>query len=104
MGIIINHYKDPYSTTSRMESKSGFFVAHLKLSLKDLNNIWYQLLPSDPFDGPQMKVTSPLERATGKNLEQVYSGLIWVAVFSSVTQTGFNYSVCILNCAGLNCG
>ena len=78
----------------------GFLIG-LKLT-KDNNE---QLLPSDPFDGPQMKVTSPLERATGKNLEQVYSGLIWVAVFSSVTQTGFNYSVySILNCAGLNCG
>ena len=31
MGVLINHYKDPYETTSRMESKSFFFGggAHL---------------------------------------------------------------------------
>ena len=29
MGIIINHYKDHYETTSIMESKRVFFVAHL---------------------------------------------------------------------------
>ena len=30
MGITINHYKDPYSTTSTMESKKFFFfVAHV---------------------------------------------------------------------------
>ena len=30
MGIIISHYKDPYETTSIMESKTFFFVAHLE--------------------------------------------------------------------------
>ena len=29
MGIIINQYKDPYYTTSIMETKRVFFVAHL---------------------------------------------------------------------------
>ena len=31
MGIIISHYKDPYSTTSIMESKRVFFMAHVWL-------------------------------------------------------------------------
>ena len=30
VGIIINHYKDPYSTTSSMESNRVFFVAQVK--------------------------------------------------------------------------
>ena len=30
MGILINHYKDPYSPSSIMESKRVFFVAHMK--------------------------------------------------------------------------
>jgi len=29
MGITINNYKDPYQTTSMMESKKVFFVAQL---------------------------------------------------------------------------
>ena len=29
MGILINHYKDPYLTTSIMESERVFFVAHM---------------------------------------------------------------------------
>ena len=33
VGILINHYKDPYETISIMESKTFFFfVAQLKLS------------------------------------------------------------------------
>ena len=28
MGILINHYKDPYQTTGVIESKRVFFVAH----------------------------------------------------------------------------
>ena len=31
MVIITNHFKDPYQTTSIMESKAGFCVAQLKL-------------------------------------------------------------------------
>ena len=33
MGIIMNHYKDPYYLTSIMESKTVFFMAHLALFL-----------------------------------------------------------------------
>ncbi len=29
MGILINYYKDPYKTTSIMESKRVFFVAQM---------------------------------------------------------------------------
>ena len=32
MGIIISQYKDPYETTSTMESKRFFFVAHIIFS------------------------------------------------------------------------
>ena len=32
MGIVIDHYKDPYLTTSIMESKRCFFVAHVSFS------------------------------------------------------------------------
>ena len=32
VGIMINHYKDPYKATNIMESKAGFFsVAHMSI-------------------------------------------------------------------------
>ena len=34
IGIIINHYKDPYLPTGIMESKGDFFVAHLFFFLR----------------------------------------------------------------------
>ena len=42
VGIIINHYKDPYWTTTTMESKAVFFVAHLAF------NIWRWQMLNDP--------------------------------------------------------
>ena len=33
MGIMISHYKDPYQTTSIMESKRVFFVAHVYICM-----------------------------------------------------------------------
>ncbi len=45
MGIMINPYKDPYQTTSIMESKRVFFVAQMDLfnlaNLSTLNCSWW---------------------------------------------------------------
>ena len=45
MGIIINHYKDPYQPTSIMESRRVFFVVQMALKLDNLgggnSNIFY---------------------------------------------------------------
>ena len=52
-----------------------------------------QLLPSDPFDGPQMEVKGHWEEFLVPKSYFDYFGLIWVAGFFSVTQSGFNYSL-----------
>ena len=38
IGIIINHFKDPYKPTSIMESNKFFSVAQMASSLVDLEN------------------------------------------------------------------
>ncbi len=39
IGIIINHYKDPYESTSIMESEMVFFVAHLWIVIQPIFNL-----------------------------------------------------------------
>ena len=49
VGITVDHYKDPYQTTSIMESRSSFFVAQVSCyrgivsffgGIKQAANIW----------------------------------------------------------------
>ena len=39
-GIIKNHYKDPYSTTSTMDSKAGFFFVALVTCVFSFEDIY----------------------------------------------------------------
>ena len=54
VGIIINHYKDPYETTSILESTRLFFVAHL-FYLHCAHNHIFQYSKHNKFQNPQPK-------------------------------------------------
>ena len=58
IGIIINHYKDPYWTTRKKESRRFFFVAHLypgslpPLQVEEASFQCYQHGPPNTQPGP----------------------------------------------------
>ncbi len=55
IGIIINHYKDPYSTTSIMESRRVFFVAQMSLNFDKPDKDFRQ---ESPFQGLHCLIVS----------------------------------------------
>ncbi len=67
MGIIINHYKDPYQPTSIMESRRVFFVAHFGTVNSRQNH------PQD----------SMVIRTSFSRLKVLFFGMVWE--FLSVT-------------------